>query len=76
MKDLTQILAAFILPVALSIAVILATCSCSTISDKVGAESSARVEIGSRTVFGVVVFGVGFGIFIPSKTLADLESSK
>ena len=75
-KDLLQLFTAFLVPVVASVAIIIGTCSCSTISETVDTESSARVEIGTRTVFGIVVFGVGFGIFIPSKTLTDLEESK
>jgi len=59
--------------------VMLPASGCSTIFETTGPAdpaASARVEFGTRTVLGIVVFGVGFGIFLPSQTLADLEKTK
>jgi hypothetical protein len=71
------LLTPFILATALSVVAILATCGCSVVNETTGVDTSAstRVEVGSRTVLGLVFFdAIGFGIFLPSKVVSDLQT--
>ena len=75
MKELSL---AFITATLLSVGCILATCGCSVVNETAGVntDASTRVEFGSRSVVGLVFFdAIGFGIFLPSKTITQLSES-
>lgn len=81
----------FTIATILSVGAILATCGCSSQSlqgsatgtDGAGDETSGvsvGFEFGTRTVAGPVIdifgYSVGFGVFLPSKTIEQLQTKE
>jgi hypothetical protein len=49
---------------------------CSVVNETDEPDASARVEFGTRTVLGFVLFDwVGIGLFLPSKTIVELQET-